>query len=137
MDLTSLRLVDKAMPMTLLDFDNEPVTSPTGEAKFFVYGTDSLAYKKLDAEMTNKRLRKLAKSRKTIANAMADITPDEQNEERLKRIAVCVSGWENIYENGAVLDYSPEDALRLVTEYAMIADQVEAFATDRANFTSR
>lgn len=137
MDLSALKLADKAMPMELLDMDGEPMATATGKVVFMVHGTDSTVFKNLDSALTAKRLRKMAKKKKTLINALADITPEEQEAERIERIAVCIAGWENVYEDGEPLDYTPENAARLVAEYAVIADQVEAFATDRANFTRR
>jgi len=48
---------------------------------------------------------------------------------------VCIKSWSNIRDdNGMVLPFSSEAALKLLTEYPMLADDVTAFCADRSNF---
>lgn len=137
MNLSDIKLIDEPVAMPILDLDDEPIKDKDGNvATIFLYGADSKQYRKVDAELTQKRLKKAAK--KGNLAAMFEDT-DTTEKDRLKRLAALIFNWSSIYESESEpeLEYSPENALRLVTDYPVIADQIEKFATERVNFTKK
>lgn len=136
MDLSAIKLVDTAMPMVLKDLDDEPMEHDGKPVTFLVYGRDSNAYKNVEQEIANKRIQKIVKKRGNLG-ASFDTTAEENEKTRLKSIAACIAGWDNVFEDGAPLAFTPQEAHRLVSNFPVIADQVEAFATERANFIKK
>jgi len=49
-------------------------------------------------------------------------------------LAALVVGWKNLILNKEPLKFTPQAAIKLLNDYPWIRDQVNTFASDRANF---
>lgn len=133
MDLSELSVSSEAsdMPLVhpgtgevLVDEKGVPVTLK-------VISTDNEAYKKVERKIQNKRL----KDRSLVRNNKINITMDQIEEETTLRAVTCIVGWSsNLELGGKKLVYSPASAERLIRELSWVREQVEEYATDRANF---
>jgi|SRR5471030_37307 len=49
-------------------------------------------------------------------------------------LASLIVGWKNLVLNKETLKFTPQAAIKLLTDYPWIRDQVNTFASERANF---
>lgn len=111
---------------------NEPLmteTEPKRPIALDVVCQDSERFTSYAHAQTDKTLAAIdpAQPRKPIPSAV-------QETQRRKLVAHCIVGFDNIVLDGQELPYSPENALKLVTRFPWIYEQVDAFAAQRANF---
>lgn len=123
MDLSTLDLrkaADKGATMTL----RHPVTDEDTDIKITVLGSDSVTFRsavsRLEREFGGK------KKRPTIA---------EQERRTVDLLVAVTTGWENIDWDGKPLAFSADNAQMLYTERHWIREQVDAFMSDRGNYS--
>lgn len=88
------------------------------------YGKDSDKFEKLQNRALKRRLKK--------RNAIPD--PEEIAQANLETLAGCIVSWTNIYLKNEPLDFSPQNALRLLSEVKWIKEQLDEFIGDRSDF---
>lgn len=81
---------------------------------------------------------KLQNARKEAERKRAEGRLDAETANR-HCIAAAIVGWENVELDGKPLEYSPENAIRLVTDErtSWVAEQVAPFSLSRRNFTPK
>jgi hypothetical protein len=63
-----------------------------------------------------------------------ELAPDEERERDYKRMVKATLGWSGLEEEGNVIVFSPETALRVYRDFPVIFRQVLAFVGGEANF---
>lgn len=109
------------------DVFGEPMYRDDLPVRFRVIGCDSPIFKRLDREITNKRL----------ANQRKKMTSEAFEGEKMKLISGCVVGWENVYgDNGTEIKFSEAAVRNLLSEphMAFVIEQLDRFIGDRKNF---
>jgi len=61
-------------------------------------------------------------------------TAEDNEREQIALLVAATRNWTGIVENGEALKFSEAEAKRIYTQYPWLAEQVNAFITDRANF---
>ncbi len=126
-DLDVVKAADKGAETTvrhpvtddvLLDKDGNPVV-------MFVLGSDSTV---LRAAMKD-RARKQLNARKT-----KQFDVDEAERLGSEMLAICITGWRGLSENGVEIPFSKEAAIDLFMRYNWLRSQVDAFINERENF---
>jgi len=123
MDLSNYDLRTKAEDghaLTVLD----PITFKPTDLVIHVIGSDSKVFRRARAQA----LRDVAKAPKEGEEFDTDTV-------LAKVCAGCVTGWENMIENGEPVAFSTEKALDLLTRMGWLLDQVSGAIETRANFT--
>ena len=74
------------------------------------------------------------------ANARLDasagrLTAELLSEEMYNVLVACTTGWENIYEGGKPVEFSPAEARSRYKKFPWLFEQANKFIGDRANFT--
>ena len=90
-------------------------------------GQDSRTFRQASHDISNKRMERQVK--KLTAEAL------ERNTREL--LAACTVDWQCIEMNGEPLKCTRENADRLYAELPWIREQVDAFVSNRANFTGK
>lgn len=129
------------MDLTTLKIDNEPATldlrhPATGDKldiQIQCVGMDSEQFKTIDRQLAKKRLLD-AQKRGGLKKAVAGFDFDEIENDDLQRLAACMTGWNNMEENGEKLKFNRDTAVEVLRKYPWIKDQVADFIGDRANF---
>lgn len=129
MDLSTLKIDSEAADLVL----NNPKTGEKTDMVLHCVGTDSEQFKAIDRALAKKRMldaQKKGGMKRVIQQAdFADIEEDD-----CQRLAACITGWKNIFENDAELEYSQKNCIHILKEYPWIKDQVTEFVSERANF---
>jgi hypothetical protein len=88
-------------------------------------GKDSDAYRK-----------RMEAGRKRLSNKKGTPDYDQISATATDSLAACVIGWRGITVNGAEWPCTPENIREVLTnpEYAWVAEQIDEFIADRANF---
>lgn len=89
---------------------------------------DSDEYNAVRRNVLTQRIRQSAKTRKPT------VTAEQVEADALDMLVACTKGWSGLRLQGKPLEYTPEAARMLYTEYAWIREQADAFINDRANF---
>ena len=130
MDLNELDVVKSAdqgaemevrHPVTddvLLDKDGNPVV-------MYVLGSDSSVLRNAMKERARKQLN--ARKSKLI-----DV--DEAERVGSEMLAICITGWRGLSENGVEIQFSKSAAIDLFMRYTWLRSQVDAFINERENF---
>ena len=94
-----------------------------------ILGMDSKVYRNHQQNVQRERMNKMmrARSRKNVDFVMSF-------EERCSLLAECTVGWSGIVDNGAEVEFSKKAAYELYHKAPWVADQVDEFMGDRANF---
>lgn len=58
----------------------------------------------------------------------------QSSDDGIETMSSLVVGWKNLVLNKETLKFTPQAAIKLLTDYPWIRDQVNAFASERANF---
>ena len=122
MDLTNFNLAEKSEEGAELT-----LVSPAGEeldAKIVLVGKDSPKYRNAFKKIIE---RKSVKKQKKIDLDLAD-------RETVELVTACTISWQNIEEDGVVIEFNAENAKRIYTEHAWVREQADEFIGDRANF---
>lgn len=115
------------MPVKLLS--GAPLIAKNGQpVSIVLLGPDSKKYKAVMRRQVKKRL-----------DRKESPSPDEQIEEAeqdgITMLVACTLGWKNVLDiEGKEIAFSAETARILYGNYPVIADQVDLFVTNRANF---
>jgi hypothetical protein len=124
--------VDKPARLVILHpITRQPLSDKDGKAAHIdVYSNDS----------EPARVHARAVSRRRLAmRDRGKITPEELEADGVGLLAVLTAGWHLVSLNGEVIDvaFSVENARELYSEPSMawLREQVDAFATDRSNFS--
>jgi len=118
---TDMELMDPISGDVLKQENGEPVT-------IHVLGMDSKAFKQKNREQQRKRTEKMLKSR---ANKVDYSVSDE---DRAEMLAAITTGWAGLEEDGKEIEFSEDAAYDLYLKHSWIAEQVDQFILDRANF---
>jgi len=89
-------------------------------------GVDSVAYRKKQRALQNKRLQLMARSRKPDF--------DDIDSDGVELLAACTLGWSGLVMGGKELKFTRAEAVDLYEKQVWIREQVDAFVGDRANF---
>lgn len=131
MDLNKLQIPKDAVKKELV----MPDGSKTGVVLHLI-GTDHDAFKKVDRAATVRQLKKLADKKGNINFNANNIDFDEQDEDKIKRLAACVVDWEGMKEDGKPLKCTPAKVLEFLSsdDVEWVCDFIEDFVGERANF---
>lgn len=129
MDLDNLTPSLDAEPMQLvhpatgvdLETDGKPV-------RLFILGPDTPKMQAIERAIQGKRLKAASRTGKV------SLTVEEIEAETIDRLATSIVGWENLQRGGKPLEYSHEEARKLMRDLVWMRDQVDAFGRDRGNF---
>lgn len=131
MDL-ALKTVEKASAGAALHLKDPytklPITDGGKPVILRLAGSDSKQWRACERALTNSRIDAATKA-KTYSPARAE----QQAEEALDLLAAVTLGWENCSYEGETA-FSKELVRRMYDEEPWVAEQVNAFITDRANF---
>jgi len=58
----------------------------------------------------------------------------QSSDDGIETMSSLVVGWKNLVLNKEPLKFTPQAAIKLLTDYPWIRDQVNSFASERANF---
>lgn len=58
----------------------------------------------------------------------------QSTDDGIETLSSLVIGWKHLVLNKEALKFTPQAAIKLLTDYPWIRDQVNAFASERANF---
>lgn len=111
-------------------FDVE-IYAPNGKKTSIVITVESYGGEKVKAvrrAQQNKRLKKGMRQRK--------VTSEELEEETIEIACAAIVGWKNIALDGVVLEFTPANVRKLVTDpkFGWIVKQVDEAAEDDSNF---
>lgn len=124
MDLDSLKITEDAVDLKIYN----PVSGEKTDIIIKVIGQDSEEYKEKARALYKRALKKAPKG------DLSKLNDDDDEAFAVKIRAAHIKGWENLTEKGKVLEFSQENAERIMREYPVIADQIIEFVADRANF---
>lgn len=123
MDLSNYDLTaDAEKGFTINVYD--PVTLEPSDIDIDIIGAESTAYRVAKSN----GLRDVAKRTQNGENVDTDI-------EEAKIYATCITGWKNLALDGAELEFTLENATKVLIRFAWLRDQVAAAVEKRANFT--
>ena len=102
---------------------------------FTLLGGDSDVFVKLKREQERKRLRRIQKSGGYLRGNLDLESADEENTDL---IASCITGWTpfELEKGKGDLPFSKENAIKVLTQYPDIREQVDTAIGDRGNFTA-
>lgn len=131
-DIASIKKPDETADMTLLN-PYEEVPTPLmldddTPMTITVYGHDSAHYRQAQRDIKNKALADAQKKKKVDATTIEKI-----EESALNLVSKCIKSW-NIRLGDEQPDCTPENIVKIFTEYPWMKDQVDIFMHDRANF---
>lgn len=108
-----------------------PLIARNGQpVRLRLLGPDSDRYRAISRRQIQKRLRRYE------AGKPQEIDLDEAEKDTLDILVACTIGWENVFTpEGNEVPFSEAAALALYTSYPVLREQVDGFATSRANFT--
>lgn len=129
MDLSLIDLTAEANEGAWLNLYNPKNPTEVFDARIHVLGMDSQAAREVEDAYGNKRLEELTKRGK-----LGKLTVQEQRSRGVRVLARITRGWENIEWEGNPLEFNQKNAEKLYRERQWIADQVNEFAGDPANF---
>jgi hypothetical protein len=130
MDLSQLAFSAEAVEMHLMHpVTNQVLTTDAGEPMtLLVVGTDSEECRKVDREITDRRLKSQAFGRKIKVSA------EQIEAESFERTIACIVGFKNIIVKSDPLEYSKKSVKDLLKTFPWLRRQVEEFIDDQANF---
>ncbi len=125
MELTNYDLAadaENGFSLELID----PKTGKKAGVTIEVIGSDSKVYRKAK----NDSLRRMSK-------AIKDGKEIDNDVESVKLYAPCVTGWSGFTWGGESFEYSKDNAVKLLTQFGWIIDQVSVAVEKRSNFTKK
>lgn len=123
-DIGTLKSRDTAT-MTLTD----PATGkPAPGVSFEVYSKDSDVFRSAKLKIDRQRAKKWQGHRKMT------LDPAEIEQENLELVAACIAGWKGLSFDGKKFEYSKENAVKLLSDFPEIYEQIDMFVGDRSNF---
>ena len=110
---------------------DEPLLARNGKpVTIKLLGPDSDTYRNISRAQLRKRL-----LRTNDAKNLNALDFDEIETEALDLLAACVVGWENVLDtNGKDIPFSKDAARKLLENYPVVREQVDAFVATRAHF---
>ena len=131
MDLLTLDTRDVANQGAVMEVENpatgEKLRAAGGElVTITLLGLDSDKLKKRQNELTNDILKKGFRPKR--------VTAEKNEDERLSTLALATVDWQNVEAGGEKLQCTPDNARSLYKKLPWLAEQVDAFIGDRANF---
>ncbi len=129
---TEIKASEDGAKLNLKDKKGNPAINGTGEpVTITLAGTDSARWRKAEDVIGNRRLKRA--NPRTGAGAGAK-SMEEQRDDRAFLLASVTLEWHGIVVNGQPWECSPEKAKELYLVAPFIAEQVDEFITDKANF---
>lgn len=116
-------LSDKGVALTLVG-----PTNVKTDIVLIIHGTDSDRYQQALDEQQNVLEDILRREGRMTHN------PEERRSMATRLLAACVSGWQNIMENGQEIPCNAENVFRILSEYKWIYEQVDRAVADRSRF---
>lgn len=112
--------------------DGEPLKNSAGEPIVIrVLGPDSSVYRRLTRQQVQKRFERAQRQQNITADAYAEAEADA-----VEILVACTVGWRGILgKDKEPVPFSKEAARKLYEDYPAIREQVDSFASSRANFT--
>lgn len=99
--------------------------------KLVLLGQDSAAWQEKQAELVQRRVNRLQRSKKTTAS-VAELEADS-----IELLAAVTAGWSGIVLKGEAIAYSAEKARWLYLSYPWVREQAYEAVNDRGNFLPR
>lgn len=130
-DLSALGTTDDGVTMELRHpVDGSVLMNGTAPVSITLTGEDSAAFRRVEREQNNRRLKDLSRGRKR------DLTDEELEASAIERLSACTVGWHGIVLDGETLPCTKHNASRLYSEprLAWVREQVNEFVRDRRNF---
>lgn len=133
MEAVAYHLLHPATLEPLFDDDGSPVTVD-------IFSTDGPRFRERENEAVQRRLDRMMEDRRAAkkkgVSKPVNLTPEEQDAEKLDALVACIAGWSNVGMDGKVLKFSPENAKALLGrgEFRWIRAQLEMATENRGNF---
>lgn len=108
-----------------------PKTGEPLPGKITLLGQDSAVWQDRQAELVQRRVKRLALNKKNSAS-VAELEADS-----IELLVAGTVGWTGIALEGAEFPFSAANAQRLYTHYPWIREQAYEAVTDRGNFLPR
>lgn len=118
----------KAKDTTTMHLTDPATGKPAPGVSFEVYSKDSDTFRIAKLKIDRQRAKRWQGSRKF------NIDPADIEQENLTLIASCIAGWTGLSLGGKKYEYSKENAVKLLTEFPEIYEQIDLFVGDRSNF---
>ena len=99
----------------------DPITRKDTDLTITIVGSDSKTFRRARTDAL-----------RDVVKAGGDFDEDQMT---AQMCAACVTGWENMTENGEPVVFSVEKAVDLFARMGWLLDQVSAAIENRANFT--
>lgn len=131
MDISDFKLASDAQRMKV----KHPVTKAETDIVIFCLSPEHPSYKEKTAKLA---------AEQRVTNEAGEVDPDALktfalglNQRKNEMIAALVTGWENITVGEEPFAYSPENAVKLMTDWPWLRDQLDAFCGKRENFFAK
>lgn len=124
MDLKSLEVTNEAIDMPVYN----PLTGEKLDIVIQVIGRDSDEFKEKFRAIHKRAIQKAPRG------DLSKLSSDDDEYFAIQIRAIHIKGWSGVEEDGKPLPYTKENAEHLVKSYPVIADQIQEFVEDRANF---
>lgn len=106
--------------------------SPIEEISITVIGIDSKRF--IDKALKNAREDMSLIKRQPKKSDITDEDIERARNRKVEDIAICIIDWTGIEEKGEIVPFSYENAVRILTDYPWLHEQLDMFIGDRANF---
>jgi hypothetical protein len=128
-DISNFQIADEARPLKIL----HPETKAETDIVIFCISPDHPDYKNRVVEVARLSMNKAQNPNAGVAEKAIEAV-ESLIDKKTSIIAKMINGWEGISVNGKPFKYNEKNALKLVVEYPWIAEQVDRFCGNRANF---
>lgn len=135
--IDTVAAMSKGMKLHLKDAEGKPMVDPDREnapVTLTIIGQDSDQFRKLARAIAERRANDALQASGGRARVAMKIDAEQIETDSVKLAASCVIGWENIDLDGAPFVYSVENAIKLLTEFPLVKEQVENATQNRAAF---
>lgn len=127
-DLSKLDTVAAAEQGARLEL-RHPVTDEPLGAVLILAGTDSKAYRRHEAAVSNRFIDRMAKGKRGKGKSA-----EEQEREAIEGIAACTLGWTGVGLDGEELPFTADNAHKLYARFPWAREQAREFILDRENY---
>jgi hypothetical protein len=108
-----------------------PQTGEVLPGKLQLLGADSAAWQEKQAELVQRRVNRLSRTKKNTAT-MAELDADS-----VELLAAVTQGWSGLAIGGADYAYNAENVVKLYRDFPWIREQAYEAVNDRGNFLPR
>ena len=105
------------------------------EAKLTVRGAHSAKVRDFQRSVQNKWQQRDAAAKRRGKDKAEELTPEEYDSLGVDSACARLIGWEGFTEDGKEVLYSESEAIRLMTDYPFLREQVVRESEENGNFT--